>query len=224
MTDAKPPSPVLAIVLAVVAAAALAYACVAQTWLHNPRTKQHFEVGFGLLANYECELGDDDVKGECRGATNSELVAGWQKQLADVKARAQKDASDPQTQAFVAQATDELKASSVFPALGYVTLICAGLAALSLLVCAGLVLAKKHIAWPIMPTTTAILGVGVGLITGCVFVATKPGPAGYVGVSLGFFAFGAGVIAGIVAALMLNKLLRPHDPDLLEDAMQPGDY
>jgi hypothetical protein len=122
------------------------------------------------------------------------------------------------------KATDEFKVSGVWPALGYITLGCAALAALSLLVCAALVLTKKRIAWPLMPTTTAILGTGIGLITGCIFVALKPGPAGYVGVQLGFFAFGAGVIVGLVAALMMNKLLRPYDPDLLADTMDPEHY
>ena len=218
MTEPAKPNTVVAVVLAIVAAAGMAYACIAQSWLHNPRTKQQLTVGFGLLSNYECQ-GE-----ECTRMSNRELVAAWQKQLADVRERAKQDAADPQTQAFVAQAMQELKVTSAFPTLGYVTLGCAALAALSLLACAGLVLAKKRVAWPIMPTTTAILGIAVGLITGCVFVALKPGPPGYVGVHLGFFAFGAGVIVGIIAALMMNKLLRPHDPDLLEDSMNPEQY
>jgi hypothetical protein len=218
MSEPAKPNTVVAVVLAIVAAAGLAYACVAQSWLYNPRNKQQVEVGFGLLSNYECQ------EGACESTSNSALVASWQKQLADIRERAKTDAADPQTQAFVAQATIELKASSVFPTLGYITLGCAALAALSLLVCAGLVLGKKRVAWPIMPTTTAILGIAIGLVTGCVFVALKPGPPGYVGVHLGFFAFGAGVITGIIAALMMNKLLRPYDPDLLEDSMNPEHY
>ena len=221
MTDGpKPPDrKFLAVLLAIVAAAALAYACVASTWLYNPRNKQHFEVGFGLVSMFECEGG-----GECRSMSNAKLVDEWAKELADIRERAKQDPTDPQVQAFAVQAADELRASSVFPTLGWITLACSALAALSLLVCAGLVLGNRRIAWPIMPTTTAILGVGIGLITGCVFVALKPGPPGYVGVHLGFFAFGAGVIVGIVAALMLNKLLRPYDPDLLADSMNPDHY
>jgi hypothetical protein len=225
MTEAKP-NTVLAVVLAVAAAAALVYSCVAQSWLYNPRNKQHFEVGFGLMSNYECELSEMDAatKGECHAMSNSELVASWEKQLEDIRKRAKEDPADPTLQAFVMKATDEFKVSGVWPALGYITLGCAALAALSLLACAGLVLAKKRIAWPMMPTTAAILGTGIGLITGCIFVALKPGPPGYVGVHLGFFAFGAGVIVGLVAALMMNKLLRPYDPDLLADTMNPEHY
>jgi hypothetical protein len=225
MNDAKP-NMLIAVLLAAVAAAALIYACVAQSWLYNPRNKQHFEVGFGLMSNFECELSgmDESTKGECRTMSNSELVTAWDLQLADIRKRAKDDPADPTLQAFVMKATDELKTSGVWPTLGYITLGCAVLAALSLLVCAALVLGKKRVAWPIMPTTTAILGTAIGLITGCIFVALKPGPPGYVGVHLGFFAFGAGVIIGLIAALMLNKLLRPHDEDLLADTMNPEHY
>jgi len=86
------------------------------------------------------------------------------------------------------------------------------------------VLAKQRVVLPIMPTTTALLSIGIALICGCVFVATKPGPPGYVGVGLGFFAFGGGVILGLWSSLYLNKLLRPHNPDLLDDAMNPDQF
>lgn len=222
MTEHSKPADhtIFAVLLAVAAAAALAYACVATTWLYNPRNKQHFEVGFGLTQMFERDLSD----GAPRSMSNAAFAAEWQSQLADIRERAKRDPSDPQVQAFAVQAGDELRVSGVWTTLGWITLGCAALAALSLLVGAGLVLAKKRIMWPIMPTTTAILGVAVGLITGCVFVATKPGPPGYVGVHLGFWAFGAGVVLGIVAALMLNKLLRPYDPDLLADSMDPEHY
>ena len=84
--------------------------------------------------------------------------------------------------------------------------------------------AGKRVRLPVMPTTTALLGVLIALITGCLFVATKPGPPGYVGVGIGFFVFGGGVVLGLWSALALNKLMRPHDPDLLEDAMKPDEF
>ncbi len=219
MTQPKPANHIIAIVLAALAAGALGYACVSKMWLFNPRNMQHFEVGYGLMSMYECS-----PEGECRSMSNSAFVDEWHKELADIRERAKKDPTDPQVQAFAAQANEELHVSNAFPAFGLITLVCTAIAALSLLVCAGLVLAGKRILWPVMPTTTAILGIAVGLITGCVFVATKPGPAGYVGVQLGFFLFGAGVLVGIVSTLMLNKLLRPHDPDLLADSMDPEHY
>ena len=53
------------------------------------------------------------------------------------------------------------------------------------------------------------------MITGCIFVATKPGPLGFVGVSWSFWAFGAGTVVGIATAQMIAKLIRPIDPDLV---------
>jgi len=61
-------------------------------------------------------------------------------------------------------------------------------------------------------------------LCGCLFVAMKPGPPGYVGVGVGFFVFGAGVVFGLYASLKLNKLMRPHDPNLLEDAMNADEF
>ena len=219
MTNKPADNRVLAILVSLAAAAALAYACVSTTWLYNPRNKQHFEVGFGLTRMFECELA-----GECKRLSNAAFASEWKALLADIRKRAQEDPADTQAQAFAIQAQTELKVAGAWTTLGWITLGCAALAALSLLACVVLVLGKKRVAWPIMPTTTAILGTAIGLITGCIFVALKPGPPGYVGVHLGFFAFGGGVIAGLVGALMMNKLLRPYDPDLLADSMDPEHY
>ncbi len=114
--------------------------------------------------------------------------------------------------------------SSAFSLLGWITFFCLALAVPSLLISCAIVLAGKRVRLPVMPTTTALLGVGIALLTGCVFVATKPGPPGYVGVGVGFFVFGGGVVLGLWSALSLNKLMRPHDPDLLEDAMNPDEF
>lgn len=221
MTAKPADNRLLTILVSLAAAAALAYACIAPTWLYNPRNKQHFEVGFGLTRMFECELADG---GECKRISNAAFAAEWKALLADIQERAKEEPADPQTQAFAIQAQTELRVSGAWTTLGWITLGCAAVAALSLLVCVALVLGKKRVAWPIMPTTTAILGVAIGLITGCVFVALKPGPPGYVGVHLGFFAFGGGVIVGLIGALMMNKLLRPYDPDLLADSMDPEHY
>ena len=215
----RPANQILAVVLAVLAAGAFAYACVSKMWLFNPRNKALFEVGMGLVSNYECS-----PEGECRTLSNRALVDEFHKELAEVQRRAKEDPTDSAVQDFAVKAQDEFHASDVWPVLGWITLVCCGIASLSLFVCAGIVLARKRILWPIMPTTTAILGIAVGLITGCVFVALKPGPPGYVGVQLGFFLFGAAVVVGIAATLMLAKQMRPDDPDLLEDSMNPEHY
>ena len=222
MTTKKPDdNRLLAILICLAAAGALAYACIATQWLYNPRNKQHFEVGFGLTQMFECELADG---GECRHLSNAAFASEWKALLADIQKRAKEDPANVEAQAFAVQARTELRISGAWTTLGWITLGCAALAALSLLACVALVLGKRRVTWPIMPTTTAILGTAIGLITGCIFAALKPGPPGYVGVHLGFFAFGGGVLAGLVGALMMNKLLRPHDPDLLADTMDPEHY
>lgn len=211
MTESKPPDRrILGIILALVAACALGYACVAKAWLYNPRNKALMEVGFGLVSNFECET---EGSSDCRKITNSDLVEEWGKQLEKIKKEAKDSPSDLSVVAFAAKAEEELRAPPAFPILGWITLVTCGIGAVSLLACALLALAKKRVHWPIMPTTTAILGIAIGLVTGCVFVAMKPGPPGYVGVSLGFWAFGVGVVVGVAAALMINKHLRPLDDD-----------
>jgi hypothetical protein len=57
-----------------------------------------------------------------------------------------------------------------------------------------------------------------------VFVATKPGEAGFVGVGQSFWVFGAGAVLGIAGAQMLAKVNRPSDPDLMSDAMNPDEF
>ncbi len=114
--------------------------------------------------------------------------------------------------------------SGAWQTFGLITWIAILIATVSLLAAVGIVLAGKRMRLPVMPTTSALLGVLIALVTGCLFVATKPGPAGYVGVGIGFFAFGGGVVLGLWSALALNKLMRPHDPDLLEDAMKADEF
>ena len=72
------------------------------------------------------------------------------------------------------------------------------------------------------PPTLALLAIIVGIITGCVFIATKPGPAGFVGAGLSFWMFGGGCVLGIAAAQMLARVNRPLDPDLMSDVDERG--
>ena len=58
---------------------------------------------------------------------------------------------------------------------------------------------------PMAPTTLALLAIMAALVTGCVFVATKPGPGGFVGVGIAFWIFGAGAVMGIAGAQLLAK-------------------
>lgn len=118
----------------------------------------------------------------------------------------------------------ERRISLAFPVAGLITFVVLLLAAVGLLVAAALAFAGQRPALPIAPTTVALLGVMVGLISGCVFVATKPGDVGSVGVAWSFWAFGIGSVVGIAAAQMLAKQIRPVDPDLLHDAMNAENF
>jgi hypothetical protein len=119
---------------------------------------------------------------------------------------------------------DEQRVSAAFPVAGVATFIALLLAAAGLLVAAALAAAGRTPDLPVSPTTVALLGLMLGLITGCVFVATKPGAVGAVGVAWGFWAFGIGSVAGIAGAQLLARQIRPPDPDLLHDAMNPDAF
>jgi hypothetical protein len=106
----------------------------------------------------------------------------------------------------------------VFPTLGWVASVAMWIAAASLAVSAGLMLRGRFIARPIALTTVALLGLAVGLITGFVFLATRP-PENY-GPGWGFWAFAGGELVGIVATILVARI-RPHDPEW--DDPQPFD-
>lgn len=119
---------------------------------------------------------------------------------------------------------DEKYTSGTFAPMGWITFGLCLIAALGLLGGAALAFLRKRPELPMAPTSAALLGLMGALITGCVFVATKPGGPGFVGVQMGFWAFGIGAVMGIAAAQMLAKVNRPVDPDLLDDAMNPEQY
>lgn len=224
MTEGQPKSErrIIAIILAAVAIAALVYSALSKKWLYNPRTVDYAtEVGFGPRGMFECEAEEPP---RCRELGNGELIEEWREQVEVMRRRANDDMLNPALQQAMRTADDKLRTNGAFPAFGWIAASGALLAALGLLVALGFVVARKRVVLPIMPTTLSLIGVIVALFSGCIFVALKPGPAGYVGVSTGFYAFGAGIILGIASSLMLNKLMRPYDPDLLADAMNPEDF
>ncbi|MEJ7598648.1 MAG: hypothetical protein WKG01_12130 [Kofleriaceae bacterium] len=237
----------IAIVLSIAAAAALGYASVSKKWLYNPVTIGTAEqVGFGPRGLFKCNLRNVKLREEmqltgcideetfvkagatcdknCLSMSNSTLIAVWEKELAGARTYAREHPADSDAVAVAHKLETTYHTSSAFPMFGWVAMIACLIAAVSLFVGALLVIANKRIAWPVMPTTTALLSLIVGLVAGPVFVALKPGPPGFVGVSHGFFAFGGGLVVGLAAALMINKLLRPHDADLLEGAMHPDEF
>lgn len=197
MTETKKDNRTLGIGLAVAAAVCLVYAAVTQQWLVN--AGRYTEIGFGLTSNHECSVSfvrsSSTPDRACHELSNSELIDKWRSMGSEA-----------------AKLT-----SSAFAPIGKVTLVIILLAAVSLLLAAALAFARKQPALPIAPTTIALLCGMAGLITGCVFVATKPGPAGMVGVGVSFWVFGAGSVAGIVGAQLLAKLNRPPDPEWTVD-------
>lgn len=189
----------LATALCAVAAACLIYAGFTHAWLVN--ASRYTEVGFGLRTNYECSASYsfDGSAGasaqKCTDHTNAELIKKWR----DMGPEAAK------------------LTSGAFVPTGWITFIVALLAALGLAAAAVLGFLQKTPDLPIAPTTIALLGIMVGLITGCVFVATKPGPTGMVGVGMSFWIFGVGCVMGIAGAQMMAKLNRPLEPEWTVD-------
>ncbi len=227
---------VLALVLALVAIGCLVVAGTSKRWLFNPVTITGHEVGFGLRETFVC-LAGEEAPSSCVELTNDELLLTWRGQLSAAQQAAAARPTAPagigmpddlatmrERQLEVAELEAQFQSSAAFVPLGWITLVASGVAALALVIAAALVLARKRVVLPIMPTTLSLLALFVGLICGCVFLATKPGPPGYVGVGYAFIVFGVGVIAGLASSLLLNKLLRPGDPDLLSDAMNPDQY
>jgi hypothetical protein len=189
----------LAIGLALAAAACLVYACFSRQWLVNGSVYE--EYGFGLRSNYTCGQSFGEAS-ECDEPSNSEYVARMQ-ELDSGSSR---------------------NASGAFAPTGWATFVECLVAVLGLIAAAGIAIARKRPDLPMAPTTVALLAIMAALITGCVFVATKPGVAGFVGVGLSFWIFGIGSVLGIAGAQMLAKVNRPLDPDLMEDAMNPEHF
>jgi hypothetical protein len=195
-TDGTPREPrTLAVGLAVLAAGLLIFAAVSRAWLARPAV---IHVGFGPLGCANCSM----LVGESGGnMTNAAFVAGF-RELGPEAAR---------------------RTSSAFAPMGWATFALCLVSALGLLGAAYLGYTRQRRRLPIAPTTIALLGLMLSLVTACVFVATKPGGAGFVGVSYGFFAFGIGAVMGIAAAQMLAKLTRPVDTELLAAMALPPD-
>jgi len=149
-------------------------------------------------------------------------AAYLQRQIADGMITREQAISDAQNTAKLV--AEQKRASAAFAICGWLACIGCFLASASLAVAIVLVLLKKRLMLSVMPTTTALLGIMLAIVSGCVFVATKPGPNGFVGIYYGFWAFAAGIILGISSTLMLNGLLRPHDHDLHDEPMNPDQF
>lgn len=114
---------------------------------------------------------------------------------------------------------EEDRVARAFPVAGAVAFAALLLGAAGLLVAAGIAAANRHPDLPVAPTTLSLVGIMLGLISGCVFVGTRPGAPGSVALSWSFWLFGLGAVTGIAATHLLARQIRPRDPDLLHDAM-----
>jgi hypothetical protein len=224
MHPKKPEQRVLAIALAAVAVVGLAFATVSHQWIYNPASVDG-EYGFGPTGMFHCTptMGTHGLEERCEHMSNAALIADWrerdaqeQRDLETLTARGASQREIGEAEVAAKRFHEEHVASSAFPIVGWLAFVGCLIAALSLASALVLVALKKRPHVPILPTTTALLGIMLAIVTGCLFVATKPGGAGFVGVGIGFWAYGIGCVLGIGSTLMLNRSLRPVDDDLAE--------
>jgi len=199
MSEAKQ-HPMLAIALAIVAGLGLIFACFSTRWLTNYGTDGSIEMG--LRSTTECGsvgmlLGP--APDECRTRSASDYAKEW-------------------------NVSEGRYYSAVWAPLGLVTLITSLLGALGLLAGAAVGFLKTKPGLPVSPSSIALIGIMLAMISGCVFVATKPGVPGLAGVGIAFWMFGAGAVVGIAGAIMLAKVNLPADLDLMDDAMNPDNF
>ena len=217
----------MAIVLAGVAAACLIIASFSKSWMGNPSfsglvrdrdgnataaegryMRLRGDIRFGPTGFERCPkplrgFEDEPAALPCESMSTEELNA----EVADI---------DPKNR--------DRYTSGVFSHAGWIAFGTCLLAAAALLAASGMAFARMRKDMPVSPASVALLGLMFAMVSGCVFIATKPGPPGMLGVDLGFWAFGAGTVLGILGAQMLAKELRPVDPDLLEGALNPADF
>jgi hypothetical protein len=201
---AKKDNRMMAVGFALAAAACLIYASFTRQWLVN--ISQYEDRGVGLRSNYSCfdseTMNQRPSADSCRDEPNSELVD----ELRDESPTAAREVS------------------AAFVPMGWATFVECLIGAFGLVAAAAIALAKKTPQLPMAPTTLGLLAIMATLGTGMVFIATKPGPPGYVGVGMSFWIFGIGAVLGIIGAQLLAKVNRPADPDLLADAMNPDQF
>jgi len=200
MTDDARPNRIPPIALALLGAIALLFSAMSTRWLVNAGDNGSIEMG--LRATTECGsvgmlLGPRPD--ECRTKGNSDYASEWKTETGQYY-------------------------SAAFAPCGWITSIACIIGALGLLAAAGLALAKKQPQLPMSPSSLSLLALMPGLISGCVFVATKPGPSGFVGVGIAFWIFGIGAVLGLAGSIMLARVNRPVDPDLMADALDPDNF
>lgn len=186
----------MAIALALVAAAGLIVAAFTDRWLASP----DYEEGIGLRAFELCE-------GRCATGTNFELV-----EALDLKRAMIIEANRHRTERD--QVAVPRPPWHGFPIMGLTAFIASLIAAAGLAIAAAVAITGKRIGWPVMPTTLVVIGLLFAIVTGCVFVATKPEMIEGMGVGWGFISFGGALVVGLAAVFPLNRQIRWFDPEL----------
>ena len=201
---------VIAIVLALVSAAGLAVGAFGDRWLARPdngfssASGLRRSAGMGLRIYEKCT-------NECISMTNFELVDAIEAEIAHVKELNKK-----------LPAKEQLALPRPvwhgFPVVGVIAFVFALIGAAGLLVGAGIAMAGKRPSLPIMPTTIGVLGLALGIINGCIFIATKPDLDEQLVVGWSFIVFGFAAVLGLAAVFPLNRAIRPIDAELGEAA------
>ncbi len=219
----------LAIVLASVAAACLIVAAFSKSWMGNPSfsglvrdADGNASAAGGRYLRFRGDirfgpLGFERCAKPYRGFEMHETPS-------EVTCEAMSTTAFNDAVGEAAQLDRDKYTSEAFARAGWLAFGSCLLSAAALLAAAAMAFARIKKDLPISPASVALLGLVAAMVAGCVFVATKPGPAGMLGVDLGFWAFGAGTVVGLLGAQMLAKELRPPDPDLLADAMSLADF
>ncbi len=193
----------LAIAVAIGAAAALIAACLGDRWLENAPDR------FGLLEYRRC------AADTCVTGSNLELVR-FLNEAADEILEA--NATRPPHEHLPVPA----RPPSAFATAGIVALVTLGLAAASLLVAAALALARRRYDLPVAPTTASLVGLMLGIPAGCVFVATQPLKEHTLFTSgWSFWAFAIGAVGGLAATFMIQREIRPVDPEPSPESSWP---
>lgn len=225
MDPPKPERRVLALVLGIIAALGLGYGAISHNWLTTPRASADENYGFGPLGVEVCvpicaslsnfALADliHEQEEQARAKYQALLASGHASEM---------QMNDANREVLHAEARGRI--SGAFAVCGILAFIGSLVAAVSLAIACVLVLLRKRPDLPVMPTTTAILGLMLGIVGGCVFIAVKPPVSDDIVIAYGFWGFAGGSILGIASTLMLNRNLRPEDEEFAPGAMNADDF
>src|SRR5687767_13651671 len=188
-----------AILLGLVAAAGLVVGTVTNAWLTSPEYGE--AVGMGLR---EISVCDD---GKCVSMTLFDLVESIEDEIVRIKHL---------NEGLPAKEQMPIPRDpwNGWPVTGWITFVAALVAAGGLTLGVAFAAAGKRIAWPVMPTTIGVLGLMIGIICGCIFVATKPDQNQLLGVGWSFMTFGGAAVLGLASVFPLNRQIRPLEEEL----------